>query len=42
MTRGLILGVVLLAGCTLGEGGSDTPMSTDGPNQVVVKVPSMT
>jgi hypothetical protein len=40
MKRGLVLGVVLLAGCA-GEGGSDTPMATDGPNQVVVKVPGM-
>ena len=32
---------VFLAGCG-GGGGSDTPMTTDGPNQVVIKVPGMT
>jgi hypothetical protein len=35
----------VLAGFLLGcgaERGSNTPMSTDGPNQVVIKVPGMT
>ena len=36
-----VVGVVLLVGCN-GGGGSDTPMATDGPNQVVLKVPGMT
>ena len=30
----------LLVGCA--GGGSSTPMTTDGPNQVVIKVPEMT
>ena len=34
-----IVGVVLLVGCSA---QSDTPMATDGPNQVVIKVPGMT
>ena len=42
MKRGLVFGVVLLAGCAGGGGGSDVPMATDGANQVVVKVPGMT
>ena len=29
----------LLMGCA---GGHSTPMATDGPNQVVIKVPGMT
>lgn len=29
----------LLAGC---DGKPDVPMPTDGPNQVVIKVPGMT
>ena len=41
MRTALWVGVALLAGCA-GEGGSDTPMATDGPNQVVIKVPGMT
>jgi hypothetical protein len=31
--------VVFLVGC--GERGSDVPMPTDGANQVVIKVPTM-
>jgi hypothetical protein len=42
MRMALWLGVALVAGCAMGEGGSDAPMATDGPNQVVVKVPGMT
>jgi hypothetical protein len=38
LTAGLVAGFVV--GC--GERGSNTPMSTDGPNQVVIKVPGMT
>ena len=34
-----VVGLVLLVGCT---SQSDTPMPTDGPNQVVIKVPGMT
>ena len=34
-----VVGLVLLAGC--GPRGSDEPMLTDGPNQVVLKVPGM-
>ena len=30
----------LIVGCA--GGGSNTPMATDGPNQVVLKVPGMT
>ena len=30
---------VLFLGCT---GGVSTPMATDGPNQVVLRVPNMT
>jgi hypothetical protein len=33
--------VALLAGC-MGEPKPDVPMATDGPNQVVIKVPGMT
>lgn len=33
---------VALAGCAPGPRGSDEPMPTDGPNQVVLKVPAMT
>ncbi len=41
--RVVLLAVVLFAGCTLGEPEKpDVPMPTDGPNQVVVKVPGMT
>lgn len=36
-----VLAVAWLAGCN-GGGESDVPMATDGPNQVVVKVPGMT
>ncbi len=34
--------VVALAGCGQVPRGSDEPMATDGPNQVVLKVPGMT
>ena len=34
--------VLVLAGCQMGPRGSDEPMPTDGPNQVVLKVPAMT
>lgn len=42
--RGLLLTAVgLVFGCApRPEGGSDEPMPTDGPNQVVLKVPGMT
>lgn len=33
---------VVLAGCQPPQRGSDDPMPTDGPNQVVIKVPGMT
>jgi hypothetical protein len=43
MRTGLVLALGLCAGCTLGDRGrSDVPMETDGPNQVVIKVPTMT
>jgi hypothetical protein len=32
----------VLAGCRPGQRGSDEPTPTDGPNQVVIKVPEMT
>jgi len=38
VAAGLLAG--FFVGC--GGGGSDTPMATDGPNQVVIKVPGMT
>jgi hypothetical protein len=38
VAAGLLAGFI--AGC--GERGSNTPMTTDGPNQVVIKVPGMT
>jgi hypothetical protein len=38
VAAGLLTG--LLAGCA-GGGGSNTPLPTDGPNQVVIKVPGM-
>lgn len=38
VATGLLAG--LLVGCA-GGGGSNTPMATDGPNQVVIKVPGM-
>ena len=31
-----------LAGCEPVPSGSDEPVPTDGPNQVVIKVPAMT
>lgn len=47
MTKRLVpaaafLAVAWLVGCNGGGGSSDVPMPTDGPNQVVVKVPGMT
>jgi len=33
---------LMLAGCNAVQRGSDEPMPTDGPNQVVLKVPDMT
>ncbi len=33
---------LVLAGCQMGPQGSDDPMPTAGPNQVVLKVPGMT
>jgi len=38
VTAGLLAGLFL--GC--GERGSNTPLATDGANQVVIKVPGMT
>jgi 2-polyprenyl-3-methyl-5-hydroxy-6-metoxy-1,4-benzoquinol methylase len=35
---GLLAG--LIVGCA--GGGSSTPMATEGPNQVVIKIPDMT
>lgn len=32
----------MLAGCQPVQRGSDEPTPTDGPNQVVIKVPDMT
>ncbi len=32
----------LVAGCGGGEAVSTEPLPTDGPNQVVIKVPTMT
>jgi hypothetical protein len=42
--RGLLSAAVALVvfGCKPVERGSDEPMPTDGPNQVVIKVPGMT
>jgi copper chaperone CopZ len=38
-----LLSVAFFAGCTLGEPDKpDVPMPTDGPNEVVIKVPGMT
>ena len=34
--------VLILAGCQPVPRGSDEPMPTDGPGQVVLKVPAMT
>jgi hypothetical protein len=34
--------LIVLAGCQPVPQGSDEPMPTDGPNQVVLKVPDMT
>ena len=42
MKRGLVVFALVVAGCTGGEGGSDVPMKTDGPDEVVIKVPGMT
>ncbi|MBN9121829.1 MAG: hypothetical protein J0I06_22265 [Planctomycetes bacterium] len=42
--RGLLVGAVALGlfGCEPPPRGSDDPMPTDGPDQVVIKVPGMT
>jgi hypothetical protein len=37
-----ILAGLALAGCQPGPRGSEEPMTTEGPNQVVIKVPGMT
>lgn len=37
-----VLAGLVLAGCQPGPRGSDEPLPTDGPNQVVIKVPGMT
>jgi hypothetical protein len=39
---GAVLVGLALAGCQPGARNSDEPMPTDGPNQVVIKVPGMT
>ena len=41
--RGLLLAALALVlfGCERAERGSDEPMPTDGPDQVVLKVPAM-
>ena len=40
---GVLVGAAVLAvGAGCGSGGSDTALATDGPNQVILKVPSMT
>ena len=41
LTAAVVVGLVL-AGCGPSPRGSDDPMTTDGPNQVVLKVPGMT
>jgi hypothetical protein len=41
--RGFLLAAVLVPfGCGPSQRGADEPMPTDGPNQVVLKVPGMT
>jgi hypothetical protein len=40
-TAAVVVGLVL-TGCEPPQRGSDEPMPTDGPNQVVIKVPGMT
>lgn len=42
MRASVLVVAAALAGCTPGPRGSDEPMPTDGPNQVVIKVPGMT
>lgn len=42
MRTGALALVLALAGCGPVPRGSDEPMPTDGPNQVVLKVPDMT
>ena len=37
-----VLAVAWLAGCEGGTSSPDVPLPTDGPNQVVIKVPGMT
>ena len=41
LTAAVVFGLVL-TGCGPVQRGSDEPMPTDGPNQVVIKVPGMT
>ncbi len=41
MATAVVVGLVL-AGCEPPPRGSNEPMPTDGPNQVVLKVPDMT
>lgn len=41
MRAGAMVCLLTLAGCVPGPHGSDEPMPTDGPNQVVLKVPGM-
>lgn len=38
----LVGAAVVTAGVGCGTGGSDVAVPTDGPNQVVLKVPAMT
>ncbi|MDY3553088.1 hypothetical protein R5W24_002179 [Gemmata sp. JC717] len=42
MRARVMLLVLALAGCVPAPRGSDVPMATDAPNQVVLKVPDMT
>ena len=42
MRASVLVVAVALAGCAPTPRGSDEPMPTDGPNQVVLKVPGMT
>ncbi|HEY1191182.1 MAG TPA: hypothetical protein VGE74_26340 [Gemmata sp.] len=42
MRTGAIVVLLALAGCAPPPRGMDEPMPTDGPNQVVLKVPDMT
>lgn len=42
MRTAAMAALLALAGCVPAPRGSDVPMPTDGPNQVVLKVPDMT